>query len=272
MYAYDFEYDGKLLSEYGFMVCRFDEAGGPEAADAGSEITFVTAPMQAGKRFVAGGSKYDKCLTTTFQICKNPCDFNAEEMEISADEFRALSRWLNRREFLWFHNYDWQEPEKIRPWVRASFSLAKIEIGGVTYGIELTMTTDSPFGYGEEIVEEFTFTQNKLSELLVDYNDEIGETYPALTITCGSAGTLTISDDRTDCECSVDNCISGEVISFSGDTQIITSSNALHDLANDFNYDFFRFGNTFDDRENTVTVNMPCTVELRYRPIWKDTL
>ena len=275
MYAYDFEYDGKMLSSFGFIICSFGDGDGVGKTETGSEITFITSPIQDGKRVVTGGTKYEKCLSTSFQICKDPSFFNRrsqKEMEISADEFRTLSRWLNRRKFLWFKANDWCDPDTDKPWVRASFTLNKIDVDRTTYGIELDMVTDSPFCYGDETVKTFEFENANDTVLFIDNNDEIGETYPELTITCGAAGTLTLSDDRTGCECTIENCVSGEVIHFSGDTKIIDSSSTTHDIANDFNYDYFRFGNTHDDRENIITASMPCTVEMKYRPIRKDTL
>lgn len=274
MYAYDFEYDGKLLSDFGFIMCHFDSGSGSSTADAGSEISFTTAPAHSGKRFYKVGTEYKKCLSTTFQIMKNPETNKSGDEIITADEFRGLSRWLNRREYLWFHAFDWCDPEVFRPWVRASFHLTRIDVGNETVGVELEMETDSPFGYGDEITSEIEFTSQNLEKTFYDRNDEIGDCYPELTITCGQSGTLTLEDDVTGCACTIENCVSGEVITLSGETMIISTSNAVHanTLANDFNFDFFRFGNTLDNRENVFTASMPCTVVLKYRPIQKDTI
>ena len=274
MYSYDFEYDGKLLSDYGFIVCHFDDSGGLDVADGGSEITFETATSHSGKRYFEVGSEYKKCLTTTFYICKNPEIYADDEMEITADDFRRMSRWLNRREFLWFHGFDWCQPEVYRPWVRASCNLARVDIGSATMGIEVNVTTDSPFGYGSEEVKVLEFTSGGLSQTLVDKNDEIGECYPEMTITCNAGGTWTLSDDITGCSCEVKNCVNGEVLHFSGDTMMIDTESVTHKntLANDFNYDYFRIGNTMDERINTITASIPCSIEFRYRPILKDTI
>ena len=274
MYSYDFEYDGKLLSDYGFIVAHIDDDGGLGEADSGSEITFETAPSHSGKRFFEVGSEYKKCLTSTFQICKNPDIYEDDEMEITAEEFRRMSRWLNRRQFLWFHGFDWCQPEVFRPWVRASCDLTRIDVGSATMGIEVKLTTDSPFGYGDEVVKTLAFTAGELSQTFVDQSDEIGETYPELTVTCNAAGTWTLSDDITGCSCEVENCANGEILHFSGETMIIETESVTHQntLANDFNYDYFRFGNTYDERINTFTATIPCTIELRYRPILKDTI
>lgn len=274
MYAYDFEYDGKQLSDYGFIVCQFDMSSGTYTADAGSEINFVTASANAGKRNYLVGSEYRGCLAATFQICKDPKLHWDSDQAITAEEFRRLSRWLNRREYLWFHAFDWCEPEVMRPWVRASFRLTRIDMAHETVGIELDMTTDSPFGYGEEIVKTFEFDSESLEQVFYDRNDEIGDCYPELTVTCNASGTWTLADDVTGCRSVVENCVNGEVLDFSGESMIIETSNTTHanTIANDFNYDFFRFGNTMDGRENVFTATLPCTVELRYRPILKDTI
>ena len=272
MYAYDFEYDGKLLSDFGMMVCSFSENRSASTTEKGSEIEFNLVPSGYGKRFYTAGIQYNSYLTTTFQICKNPDYFSQDQIGITASEFRELSRWLNRKEFLWFRSFDWQELEIEKPWFHASFNLARVETGSQTVGIELTMITDAPFGYGDEEVVVLSFAGSSRTAYLSDLNDEIGDTYPWMEVTCGQAGTFTITDDITGCSCRVANCLNGEVLTFSGDSMIISSSNTNHDLANDFNYDFFRFANTIENRENLVTVSMPCTVKIKYRPIMKDTL
>ena len=273
MYAYDFEYDGKQLSDFGFIICHFDSSSGVNSADAGSEISFTTASAHDGKRQYAVGSEYKKCLGTTFQICKNPNLYPNAEV-ITAEEFRQLSRWLNRREYLWFHAYDWCDPEVKRPWVRASFNLERIDIGNETVGIELTAVTDSPFGYGDEIVKVMEFTDGDMEQTLYDRNDEIGECYPELEVEIDEAGTFTLADNMTGCSCEVENCVADETLYFSGETMIIETDSVTHanTLANDFNYDFFRIGNTSGERENVITATLPCTVTLRYRPILKDTI
>lgn len=274
LYAYNFEYDGQLLSDFGFVMCSFGTSSGTESGSTGSEISFSTAPVQLGKRFYKTGAQYKNCLSTSFQICKDPDLYFGNDAIITEEDFRRLSRWLNRTEYLWFHAFDWCTPEVTLPWFRASFTLTRINIDSETVGVELKMTTDSPFGYGDLITKTFTFEAANDEVALRDLNDEIGDTYPEVTITCGAAGTLTLEDDITGCSFEVENCVSNEVIHLSGETMVIETDSVTHmaTLANDFNYDFFRFGNTYDNRENTITASMPCTVEIKYRPIIKSSL
>ena len=271
MHACNFEYAGQLLSDFGFIVCSFDSSSGTSKSETGSEISFETAPVQYGKHVYKVGTKYSRCLKTTFQICKDPDQYIGDDAIITHDDFRRLSRWLNRREYLWFHGFD-MTPDVEQPWFRASFTLSRIEFGQDTFGIELEMITDSPFGYG--LPTETTLEFNGEPIVFRDLNDEIGDTYPELTVTCGASGTLTLENDLTGCACEVENCVNGETLHFGGEIMTIDTDSATHalTLANDFNYDFFRFGNTYDTRENTITASMPCTVVISYRPIIKDTL
>jgi hypothetical protein len=272
LYAYDFEYDGKRLSDFGMIVCSFSGGYNASNADKGSEIKFNMVPSGYGKRFFVAGLQYENCLSTSFQICKNPDVFREEHLIITSEEFRELSRWLNRKKFLWFRSFDLCEPQKQKPWFRASFNLTRIDAGKETVGIELNMVTDSPFGYGDEEEISLSFTTGNLSKVIQDMSDEIGELYPLTQITCSQSGDITLSCDVTGCSTKIESCTLNEVITLSGDTLIVSTSNTNHDIANDFNYDFFRIGNTAATRENTITASAPCTVLLKYRPILKDTL
>ena len=64
----------------------------------------------------------------------------------------------------------------------------------------------------------------------------------------------------------INHCASGEVITIHGDEQIIESSVDGHALYNDFNFQFFQIGNTYENRKNTISTNIPCVVEIRYKP------
>jgi hypothetical protein len=256
------------------MICHFDSSSGVSSADAGSEISFTTASAHSGKRWFKVGSEYKKCLSTTFQICKDPKLFTDGDDVITAEEFRQLSRWLNRREFLWFHAYDWCDPEVKRPWVRASMNLERIDVGNETVGVEISVTTDSPFGYGDEVTKILEFKAGELEQTFYDLSDEIGEYYPEMEVKTGAAGTFTLANEMTGCSCEVENCASGETLYFSGESMIIETDSDTHakTLANDFNYDYFSIGNKQDDRANVITAGAPCTVTLKYRPILKDTM
>lgn len=272
LYAIDFEYDGRRLSDYGFIVCQFNGGSGTEIAEAGSKITFDTIPISNGRKYSIGGIKYEECYSTTFHICKDQDLYDGDDRYITSEEFSNLARWLNRKDFLRFAPIDKDNPFAHHVYYYASFTLAKIKLAERCCGVELKMETNSPFGFGEVAAYTLDFTQGNLSKTFEDISDEIGFLYPKITITCKQAGEIKLSSDLGRCQSVISNCANNEVITMSGESKIISTSVPEHDIANDFNYDFFRVGNKLDSQTNTVTASAPCTVVIEYEPIIKDTV
>lgn len=268
MYALDFEYDGQYLSDYGFIICNFDNSS-MNTISAGSVITFNKVPLHSGKRFGLSSTQYDECIQTTFTICKNP-QLYKDNMQISNDEYRDIMRWLNRRQFLNFQLLGGDDYDGETCFYQASFNIGKIKIAEILYGMELTMETDKPFGYGQE--QSFTWTVSDPSKpyILSDISDEIGTTYPSMEITINADGNFSLYNEMENCTMEIKNCSVGEVITIDGDAQIITTSMNSHHIYDDFNFEFLRIGNTITSRSNKMTCSLPCKIEFKYSPIIKD--
>lgn len=263
MYATDFEYDGKRLSDMNFIVCNFNNPG-LNIVDVGSKITFNKVSMHGGKKYGLASTKYESCLQTTFDICKNPCN---GEQEITNNEYKELMRWLNRREFLTFKIFD---KANEGCFYKGSFNIDEIKINDVLYGLRLTLETDSPFGYGETQTVKFTLNTERDKYIISDISDEIGCVHPNVTIVCKANGTLLLENQEQKTYTAIANCQNGETITIYGDTQIITTSNPAHSIANDFNYEFPKIGNTINNRTNTFTSKLACEVTISYVPIVKN--
>lgn len=267
MIATDFVYDGIQLSTKKFIICDFDSPSGDNVVEAGSNITFNKIKRDSGKKYSLASATYEDCVTATFDLCKDDNIYNPDEMEITSEEFQDLMRWLNRREFLKFRVIN--EAQTVC-YYNASFNLDKILIGGKLYGVRLTMETDSPFGYGDERVFFHTYGNDNTPKVLSNSSSEIGYLYPTVKIKCLSAGDISIYNDLEDCTTTIKNCVAGEIIYLDGNTQIITTSETNHKINNDFNWVFFRLGNTIKSRSNNISANKPCELEIRYTPIVKD--
>ena len=61
MVAYDFEYDGILLSDMGCMLCVIDTSL-DQVVTVGTDITFNTTKAFGGKRFYSTHTTYDSPL------------------------------------------------------------------------------------------------------------------------------------------------------------------------------------------------------------------
>lgn len=266
--ASDFEYDGRRLSDFGFTICTFGGSGDLDIIDTGFDISFTKVKRNNGRKYGIASSQYENCATTIFQICKCPDQCGGDT--ISDEEYRELARWLNRHEYLRFRLLNELDDGDSEPcYFNASINIGKVYMADRLYGLELRVDTDAPYGFGNVVEKTWTLNANGTANV-TDLSDDIGEIRPDITVTCGSAGTLTLTNPTCETVTTVKNCTSGEVINFYGDTQIITSSLSTHKIHNDFNFVFPKIGNTMASRKNPFAVSMPCTLKVRYAPVIKD--
>ena len=264
MKSADFEYDGILLSEKGYIMCNFN-TDGISTVSGGSHITMNTIRKQHGVINDLISADYDEILSTTFQICKFPCGMDAQEDQyLTMEEVRDMTRWLNRKEFLKFRFMD---DELMNIYYEGTFNINTIKFHNHIIGLELTLITNKPFAFGKEKTITITNATANGTYTLKDESDEIGYIYPKMVITCSSSGNLTIHNAIEDRSMVIKNCTSGEVITV--DYPVISSSLVAHAILNDFNWSFFRIANVFNNVKNVLTISLPCTIVLTYSPIIK---
>lgn len=262
MKAYDFMYDNKNLSSFGFVICKFGGSSGVETVSNGSEIIFNTVSTLNGKKHELVSSKFEDCLETSIQICKSSCSTDIQE--ISSVEFRELTRWLNRHKFL---NLKILDGSHIDIYYEAAINISRIEIDGKLYGLELSIRTNAPFALKEPktIIIKNTLHNGKHS--INDTSYEEGYIYPHTEIIINQDGNLNIYNALEDRNTCIVNCTSGEVITMN--YPVIQSSLSSHNLQNDFNWNFFRVANTYENSRNDLTISIPCTMKIKYSPIVK---
>ena len=261
MKAFDFSYDNRNLSEFGCILCSFDEKGIETVSD-GCEITFNTVPTMGGSKHNFTSTQYEDCLETTLQICKHSC--NGGIQEITETEHRELTKWLGRKKFLKFKILD---ENHIDLYYEAVFSISKIEIDGKLFGLELTVKTNRPFSLKEPRIITIKNTEENGKHSINDTSYEEGYIYPHMEITINQSGNLTIHNAIEDRNTYIGNCIAGEVITL--DYPLIQSSVSSHNIQNDFNWNFFRVANTYENSRNDLTISLPCTIKIEYSPIVK---
>lgn len=258
---YDFEYDGSRLSDFNYTVCKFNSQG-VQTISNGSQITFNKIPILNGEKYELTSTKYDSCLETTFQICKNLC--GSDDLEISVEELRLISKWLNRKEF---HKFKILNDAYLDIYFEASFNISRIEMDGKLYGLELKLQTNRPFALQEpkKITIKNLIQDGK--HIVKDYSDVEGYIYPEVEITINENGNLNIYNEIEDRNTFIANCVAGEVIKMN--YPIIETSSSVHKIQDDFNWNFFRIANTFEDSINKLTISLPCTMKIIYSPTVK---
>ena len=302
MRAFDFSYNDKNLSDFGFVICSFDDKG-LNTVSNGSQITFNTISTLSGTKHSLASTVYEDCLATTIQICKSSC--NSDVSAISSTEFRELTKWLNRKKFLKFKILD---EDYIDLYFEASFNVSRIEMDGRLFGLELEVITNRPFAlkeprninvklnevygwkeYKNGVWQGYVTSTNEnayphdgvptadgyqriyLGKVykgsINDTSYEEGYIYPHTEITINKDGNLKIYNAIEDRDTYIANCVANEVITM--DYPIIQSSVPSHKIENDFNWNFFRVANTFENSRNDLIVTLPCTIKIEYSPIVK---
>lgn len=271
MEFYDFEFDSLRLSDKGYILCHFDSTG-VETYPNGSEITFTTVPTRNGQKHELVSSEYSDALTATFQICKNLCVQNIEE--ISVDEMRDIMRWLNRKTF---HRLRFINDEYINIWFEGSFNVSRIEIEGRLVGFELECFTNRPHGFHEPVTINIKNLQAGELRTIYSKSDEEGSLYPdLLEITIEKDGTFEMYNSmEPDRVMQILNCKQGEVITINYPLISSTVEDRRDEdgnktkLQNDFNFVFFRIATQFKNRLNNISTSLPCSMVIKYTPIVK---
>lgn len=262
MKALDFEYDNKCLSDFGMILCRFDSGGGINTVSDGSEVTFNTVPTLNGAKSELVSAVYENGLETTLQICKHSCTGGVKE--ITAIEHQQLIRWLNRKRFL---KLKFLDKDHIDLYYEALINVSRIELDGKLIGLELSVLTNRPYALRTPRVISINNTVVDGIHFINDISDEEGYIYPHTEIIVNQDGDLKIHNAIEDRDTYIANCKSGEVITM--DYPVVSSSDSSHNIQNDFNWNFFRIANTFENSRNDLTISLPCSIKIRYSPIVK---
>ena len=246
-------FDGVKLSDQGFMSASFSD---DDTINAGSNIEFTHTFN--GENWLKTDAKYSEQLTFNFSIIKNPCEPDYK-VYFTREDIGFVMRWFVRKEYCLFHPL---EDGHENLYYNCVFKATERMANGQVIGFDLEGTCDAPFGYGEEI--SINLYNSSSIQQLYDSSDEIGSTVPYIEATCVNNGDIEIQNCDTKKTTIVKNCKANEVITFYPDYQITSSTNRT-DLAKSFNYCFFEFGNTLDNRVTDVNVTN-CNLLLKYRP------
>ena len=289
MIATDFCYAGEWLSVKGYMVCQFEDQGGFQTSSAGSQLTFTRVRQFGGRVNPLVVATYQENFETDISFCK------PDGAEFTSAEYAAIMRWLNRPKdnslgigmapyipgttLATVSNDDIVTTDDELIYIRCKDSygyddigfkgvcnVSKVEHRGKIIGFTIHFVSDSPFGYAPAKTITCSLTASG-SYSFSDTSDEIGYIYPdTMTITCSGAGDLTLTNSAEGRSTTIKNVTSGEKLTFDGKVATLTSSLPAHKVLNDFNFQFFRVANTYDNRVNKLTCTVPCTISFTYTP------
>lgn len=250
--ATDFEFNGVKASDVNLAIVDFGSPSREGVVSSGGKITFNTSKAANSKKWNFHGSHYDEQLSLSFQVAR--INLNKRPQEIlpaSSYEKAYYERWLCRKDGYKYLRFLQNGYENI--FYNAKIDLEWIVYGGCTYGAELTVTCDAPFGYSPLQSYE-TRVSSGSSFTIYNDSDETGSVIPQLVeveiLTDGDfrlsnsldplimVNYLDLSGDTV-----IKGCKTGETITINGVTKQIATNFTSHDIANSFNYVYPRLIN-----------------------------
>lgn len=264
MYCTEFIFDGISSKAYDLLICSFN-GGISGTGTAGSHIEFTTFKAPNSNKWVKTSSTYSEQLTFTFQVCKYKCGAATNE-PLSERELAFLMRWLVRRDYKYLQ-FIQEGYEDI--FYSCQINAEKYEIGGKCYGLTLTVICDAPWGWSKNMTATISSSSTKTVKLY-DSSDEIGKVYPSVEIHVkgnNEKQDIQILNNTTGVTTQIKNCEPNEVITIS--EGVIKSQKYGEEshiaLSDDFNWKWFSIENTFQSRENEITVIGNCDVIINWR-------
>lgn len=262
MLATDFEYDGQYLKNWGCMVCYTDVSSGFETIDNIAKRTFNTVSQFYGNKFSLVSSYYEDRVEISFQICKYDCKSGMSVF--TPYEIREIKRWLCRPGY---HKFKLIQENWADYYMNGSFNVSELQVRGQTYVLELNFVSDAPFSLHEPIKYKFRLNDGEVFTFF-DMSDEEGYIYPDMKITVLGQGDLRLTNSNEDRVTIIENCSFNEEITFTKDL-VFYSSIPYHKIQNDFNYQFLRVSNSYDNRKNVIRSSIPVEIEMTYSPYVK---
>lgn len=189
MIGKDFLYNGKHLSEFGFIMVA------PEETDSfGLTREAVKGTVSSDKTIVPHfGTKYTDVIVLNFFIIKNIC--SPDNSIVTYQELRAVQSWLTSpktpKQLI-------MEPAKYESveYYGLFTDVTSYEVYGLN-GLKLVFTCNSPYAFENRM---FSITStNSISYSFVCDTDELEEAvYPSIAISPASTGSFSIKNDRED--------------------------------------------------------------------------
>ncbi len=269
MRVVDFEWLGKKLSDYGYIIGSLDKSRNNQ--EIGNDLSYSKDKVPNADYLCSAGLTFDGAYDIEFGIMPNPCG-HPENDGMTYEEINEMMYWLNQRGFYKLTLiYDENVEEKV--YYYGTFTAELNKVGSTVTGLQLEFQSNYP--YGLVLVEEEYDIEANTPITIESKSLQVGHVYLDATVTCNSAGDLEITNDLDENNLvRVKNCLSGEELKLNGKNKIITSSLTHKRLYNDFNTNFMRICNVLNSDgtvniTNSFTSNLDINLKVSYEAVRK---
>ncbi len=264
----DFEYDGISLSSRGLGIVSFDGMQDDDIT-TDSQRTFNSISLNNGEYQPFINSVFEDRLEIEFSIAKNFCEDADGTGYFTIPEIEDIQYWLNRPTPHIFRILE--EPEYADVFWEGSFNLQWVKAGEETVGLNATFISNRPYALQVESVYKKTLGSDVSLEIN-DFSRDEGSIIPNIVITLKESGDLELTNtfNGTKYITKINNCTSGEELTFTTLQQLL-SSDSEHQVYSDFNWEFPKIYNIYEDTKNVFTSNLKCDCIISYNPVRKVT-
>lgn len=198
----DFKFYGKLFSQLSakYVSVDFDENSEINLSLDRDMVTGEANRYRTEKNYFY--DNWTDTLDIELDIVKDYCKCESQnDMEISKEEIREITKWLTSSHFPEWINFEYDESDNndVKNYYGWFKNVETFTHSGTVYGLRLHFKCTTPFGYTDEIVKEKAVT-TKDNILITNNSDELCSViYPKIEITPNENGQVYICN-LSDCK------------------------------------------------------------------------
>lgn len=253
MYATDFLFDEQRASDFGCMICSFDD----NIETSGGEIEYIVSKPPDNDVSIFYGSQFNSVITWKFSICKNPCKFTS--MYFNQYEESMIMKWLVRTDGYKFLQFEQKGYEDI--FYRVYINAMPHYDSGKVVGFDLTVTSDCAYGFTDIIKKKASISS--ISELKFQVYSDINS-YILPTVKINGTGNFHIKNAAyLYLAAGAIESLIGEKVELknvSGNIMMDSATDMMEGISDpdDFNWHFLKLV----DGINTITTNSASDIEI----------
>ena len=173
MYATDFVFDGVNLSSKGYMICTFDG----DSIVSGGEIEPIVKKTPSVDEYTYYVAEINNVLTWELGICKLPCGTEAFEPLNQYEESELAQFLLKTDGYRWLQFV--QPDDYPDVFYKVYINMTPYQIGGQTFGYNLTITSNCGYGFSHEYTATLTDDNQPLT---INVNNDLNRyIYPTVS-------------------------------------------------------------------------------------------
>lgn len=173
MYATDFVFDGVNLSSKGYMICTFDG----DSIVSGGEIEPIVKKAPSADEYTYYTAQINNVLTWELGICKLPCGTEAFEPLNQYEESELAQFLLKTDGYRWLQFV--QPDDYPDVFYKVYINMTPYQIGGQTFGYNLTITSNCGYGFSHEYTATLTDDNQPLT---INVNNDLNRyIYPTVS-------------------------------------------------------------------------------------------